>query len=342
MKPSSLVSVLKTALARQWAMLIEGSPGIGKSDVVAQVARGAGVDLVISHPVTSDPTDYKGLPGIVDGRAEFLPYGDLRRLLDASKPLLCFIDDLGQGSQATQAAQMQLVLAREINGQKISPHVTFFGATNRRADNAGVSGILSPLRSRFRSSVELTVDVADWAKWALAAKMPIELIAYVNLKPAHLNTFNPKAAREGKPFACPRTLAFAGDWLNAWNAAKVDPCAETLSGCIGEAVATEFLGFLSIYRSVANLPAQIVTNPLGAPIFGDNGTGIDKAFAVSAAMSYHATAKNIDAIGQYFSRAEMPNEFRTFFWKSATARKPELVETNAFTSWSVAHSDDIQ
>ncbi len=336
MKASQLVSVLKLAIGQKWAILIEGSPGIGKSDIVAQVARETQTDLVISHPVTADPTDFKGLPGIVAGKAEFLPYGDLRRLLDATSPLLCFIDDLGQGSQATQAAQMQLVLAREINGQKISDHVVFFGATNRRADNAGVSGILSPLRSRFRSSVELTVDSADWCKWALGAKMPFELVAFINLRPLLLNTFDPKTAKEGKPFACPRTLSFLGDWVN-----QGITDAETLGGCVGEAVATEFLAFLSIYKTVAGLPAQIVANPLAAPIFG-NGDGIDKAFAVSAAMSYHATPKNIDAIGQYFSRAEMPAEFRTFFWKAATARKPELIETHAYTKWSVTHSDDIQ
>ncbi len=333
MKASNLVSILKTAIARQWAILIEGSPGIGKSDIVAQVAHDTKTDLVISHPVTADPTDYKGLPGIVSGKAEFLPYGDLRRLLDAQSPLLCFIDDLGQGSQATQAAQMQLVLAREINGQKISPHVTFFGATNRRADNAGVSGILSPLRSRFRSSVELTVDSADWCKWALGAKMPFELVAFINYRPLFLNTFDPKTAKEGKPFSCPRTLSFLGDWVN-----QGITDAETLGGCVGEAVATEFLAFMGIYRAVAGLPAQIVANPLSAPIASE----VDRAFAISAAMSYHATPKNIDAIGQYFSRAEMPAEFRTFFWKAATARKPELIETHAYTKWSVTHSDDIQ
>ncbi len=163
--------------------------------------------------------------------------------------------------------------------------------------------------------------------------MPVELVAFVNLRPAMLNTFDPKTAKEGKPFSCPRTLSFLGDWVNA---NMTDP--ETLGGCVGEAVATEFLGFLSIYRAVAGLPAQIVANPQAAPIASE----VDRAFAISAAMTYHATPKNIDAIGQYFSRAEMPAEFRTFFWKAATARKPELIETHAHQTWAIAHSDDLQ
>ncbi len=333
MKASQLVSTLKTAIAKNWAVLIEGSPGIGKSDIVAQAVRDAGADLMIAHPVTSDPTDWKGLPGIVDSKAEFLPYGELRRMQEATKPLVCFLDDLGQGSQATQAALMQLVLARQINGQKIPDCVTFIGATNRRADGAGVSGLLTPLRSRFRATLELSVDAGDWCKWALANAMPMELVAFINFRPEKLSTFDPKAAKEGKPFACPRTVAFLGDWLNA----KVDD-AETVNGCVGEAFGTEFLGFLSIYKAVAGLPAQVCANPLTALI----PTEVDRMFALSAALSYHVTVKSIDAIGQYLDRAEMSAEFRTFFWKAATARKPELMETRAHQAWAINHAEDIQ
>ena len=331
MKASQLAATLKLAIAQRWAMLIEGSPGIGKSDIVAQTVKACGADFMIAHPVTSDPTDFKGLPGIVEGKAEFLPYGELRRLMSATGPLVCFLDDLGQGSQATQAALMQLVLARELNGQKIPDCVTFIGATNRRIDAAGVSGLLTPLRSRFRATIELTVDAAEWCKWALANKMPIELIAYVNLKPALLSTFDPKTAKEGKPFACPRTVAFLGEWLNA---GVDDP--ETVNGCVGEAFGTEFLGFRAIYKAVAGLPAQVCANPQTAQIPAE----VDRMFALSAALSYHATPKNIDAIGTYMDRCT--SEFRTFFWKAATARKPELIETNAHQRWAIAHADDIQ
>jgi len=360
MKASDLSSVLKLAIAQKWAILIEGSPGIGKSDLVVQALREINkangdaifsrvkkgeitqaqalalveetqTDLIICHPVISDPTDFKGLPGIVNGQAEFLPYGDLRRLQNATRPLVCFLEDLGTGSQATQAALMQPVLAREINGVKIPDCVTFIGATNRRADGAAVAGIITPLRSRFRATVELTVDAADWCKWALAKGLPLDLIAFVQLRPQMLNTFDPKSAKEGKPFACPRTVAFLGDWL----AAGVDS-PEVVCGCVGEAFGTEFLGFRAIYKAVAGLPAQVVANPKTAPIPAE----VDRMFALSAALSYYATPKNIDAIGQYADR--ISSEFRTFFWKAATARRPELVETNAHQNWAISHPEDIQ
>lgn len=331
MKASQVSSIAQLCIAKRWPLLIEGSPGIGKSDIVSQAVAAMGAALMIAHPVTSDPTDYKGLPGIIDGKAEFLPYGELRRITEAVSPLVVFLDDLGQGSQATQAALMQLVLAREINGVKIPDCVTFIGATNRRADGAGVSGLLTPLRSRFRATVELTVDAGDWCQWALSNGIPIELIAYINLRPAMLSTFDPKMAKEGKPFACPRTVAFLGDWLNA----GIDD-AETVAGCVGEAFGTEFLGFRAIYKAVAGLPAQVIANPQNTIVPAE----VDRMFALSAALSYHASPKSIDSIGQYMERVSA--EFRTFFWKAATARKPELVETNAHQTWAIKHADDIQ
>ncbi len=333
MKASQIIPLLSTAAQKRWPILIEGSPGIGKSEIGAQVAALVSAVYVVLHPCISDPTDFKGFPAIVNGKAVFLTFDDCEKLLTAKGLTIVALEDLGQAPASVQAPLMQWILLREINGKRLSDDVTFFAMTNRRADNAGVSGILSPLRSRFRASVELTVDAQDWSKWAIGAKMPIELIAYVNLRPAHLNTFDPKTAKEGKPFACPRTLAFLGDWLNA---GVTDP--ETLAGCVGEAVATEFLGFLAIYKTVANLPAQIVQNPLGAPVFAE----LEKCFAIAAAMSYHVTPKSVDSVAQYFNRDDVSPMFRSFFWKASTARKPELIETHAYTKYAVEHADEIQ
>ncbi len=337
MKASQLAAILKIAIANKKPILIEGSPGIGKSDIVSQVVKDMGLDFMISHPVTSDPTDYKGLPGIVNGHAEFLPYGDLRRILEASNILVVFLDDLGQGSTATQAALMQLVLAREINGQKIPDCVVFVAATNRRSDNAGVSGLITPLRSRFYSTIELVPDVNDFCKWGLDNGLPIDLLGFMQLRGSKttgnmLSNFDPKTAREGKPFACPRTWSFAGKWINQ---GVEDP--EVINGCIGEAAGTEYLGFRNLMKALGNLPAQVISNPMGATIPQE----IDRVFAITCALAGHyASVKNIDNIAKYVER--LSAEFRAFFWASATKRKPELCNTNAHTAWTVNHPEDIQ
>ena len=62
MKPTELSDYLSFAIANNFPTLITGKPGIGKSDIVSQAAKVADTKLIISHPVVSDPTDYKGLP----------------------------------------------------------------------------------------------------------------------------------------------------------------------------------------------------------------------------------------------------------------------------------------
>ena len=83
MKASQLKETLAYAIKNKLPVLIKGAPGTGKSDLVAQACHDAGANLIISHPVVSDPTDFKGLPFPVADKDEatFLPFGDLLRLI---------------------------------------------------------------------------------------------------------------------------------------------------------------------------------------------------------------------------------------------------------------------
>ena len=217
MKPTQLTRLLEFAILNRFPVLITGSPGIGKTDIVKQSARATEARLLVSHPVVSDPTDYKGLPFVIETesgkRADFLPFGDLAQICSTQEKTVFFFDDLGQAPASVQAAVMQLLLARRINGHRVSEQVTFVAATNRREDKAGVQGILEPVKSRFFSIVELETDIEDWVKWAIESNMPAELIAFVRFRPDLLNDFKP--TREMKNSPCPRTLAFIGKAINA-------------------------------------------------------------------------------------------------------------------------------
>jgi MoxR-like ATPase len=119
--------------------LLKGAPGIGKTDIIKQACADASQHLIISHPVVSDPLDYKGFSYVIDNEAHFLPFGNLNQLIPAQPPSTYFLDELGQAPASVQAAAMQLVLERRINGQRVSDLVTFLTATNRKTDQAWVS-----------------------------------------------------------------------------------------------------------------------------------------------------------------------------------------------------------
>ena len=334
MKAAALRKHLGHSFRHGMKNLIVSAPGIGKSQIVAAAARDVGADLEIMHPAVSDPTDFKGMPALVTKEtqtlAEFLPFGQLRKLIEAKSLTVAFFDDLGQAPAAVQAAIMQPLEAREIDGHKISPHVVFAGATNDASHMAGVSGILEPVKSRWNAIIHLQFDVDDWVHWAInEGQMPPELIAFARFRPGLIHDF--KATRELTNSSCPRTVATVGKWLNTgvsdW---------EVIAGAAGAAFATEFCAFLRIWRQVADIDT-IIANPLTAPVPRDDQP--DLAIATAIALSFKATKTNFAAIIQYLCRLQ--KEWEVFGVMDAIRRDPKLGDSAGFTKWSVANTQHI-
>lgn len=331
MKPSELTSVLVKALPAGRKVLVVSGPGCGKSDIVAQAAAAAGFALQISHPAVSDPTDYKGMPAILPSNngnaptAEFLPFGDLQRLITADVPTACFLDDIGQAPHAVQAALMQLILARRVNGHRISDHVTFVGATNDSSHRAGVNALLEPVKSRFDTIVQLEPTVDDWCAWAFKNDMPSELIAFIRFRPELLNKFEP--TREMKNSPCPRTVSSVGTWFNL---GVMNP--EVLAGCAGEGFATEFIGFQRVYRSLPSLDA-ILLDPVRAVVPTDPSA----LYAVTAGLTRKMAAGNAARVLAYAAR--MPDDFHLCLVRDATNAHPWFPTSAPFTAWAAKHAD---
>ena len=330
MGPKRLKERLVKYAQKGYPVLIKGAPGVGKSDIVNQVADEIEFDMIITHPVVSDPTDFKGQPCVVEGkdgrkRAEFLPFGDLRRMMHAKRPTIVFIDDLGQAPAAVQAACMQLLLARQINGKKISDKITFLAATNRRQDRAGVTGILEPVKSRFYNIYELQPDKDDWIEWALAHEMPDEVIGFVNFRPDLLATEEATSDIVNHP--CPRTLAHAGETIKMGLTTMED-----LSGVVGEGCAVELTGFIKVFEELPSIDA-IIMDPDSAPVPTDPSA----QYAVVAALVGKAAKGNVKRIFKYGNR--MPGPFSTLLVRDSIRKDKEIQHTAAFVEWCSDHSD---
>lgn len=313
LRPAQLRTLLSKFIPAKLPLLISGAPGVGKSDIVATACAEAGVDCIVSHPVVSDPTDFKGMPWVADGRATFLPFGELEQLISATKPTAFFLDDLGQAPASVQAAAMQLILARRINGHKVSPHVVFLAATNRRTDKAGVTGILEPVKSRFVSLVELVASLDDWRPWAASAGIAPEIRAFLNLRPALLSAFKPSADMVNSP--SPRA------WHNLSRALAVDLPRDlelpTVQGAIGPEAAVEFVGFRRVWESMVS-PDVVLTSPHTAPIPAEPST----LYAVVTAIALRVQRDSVGRYMQYLERVHDAGrpEFSAVSLKTLSAR----------------------
>lgn len=330
MTPKRLIEVLTIKMKNGRPVLIKGAPGVGKSDIVARVAKTLKMDLLLMHPVVSDPTDYKGMPGIIqDGkkgpRAEFLPFGDLKKLISAKKPTIAFLDDLGQAPATVQAACMQLILARRVNGHSVSDKVVFVAATNRREDMAGVTGILEPVKSRFNTILELVADPDEWIEWAYENDMPAALIGFVHFRPTLLNSG--AATRDIVNHPCPRNFFHAGQSIND---GLID--LEDLSGTLGEGCAAELMGFMRIYESLPNI-AAIITDPDSAIVPTDPAA----LYAIVSALVSKITENNASRILKYANR--LPQDFSVLLIRDSIRREPKIQNTKAFIKWATEHKD---
>jgi MoxR-like ATPase len=336
LRPKQLAVALAACFAAHLPVLLKGAPGIGKTDIVYQGAEAVQHDLIVSHPVTADPTDAKGLPWKIEGRdaATFLPFGDLERAMKATKPTVWFLDDLGQAAPSVQASFMQLILSRHIGEHRIPDHITFAAATNRRSDKAGVSGILEPVKSRFVSILELAPNAEDWSEWALDHNMPPELIAYIrNVKPEALLQFTATADIVNSP--SPRTWAHVGQLLAASDKAGIshsdDVFFALLVGAVGEAAATEFRAFLKIAADAPSVD-EILKNPKTATIPEE----LSALYAVSSALAHRADDKNFGAISTYVQRmyAAEHGEMCAFLLRDAVRKTRSITQTPAFSQLS--------
>lgn len=223
---------------------------------------------------------------------------------------------------------MQLILARRINGFKISDKVIFMAATNRREDKAGVTGILEPVKSRFAWIVELVPSLDDWIDWAVENDMPHQLISFIKWRPQLLLDFNPTSDIINSP--CPRTIAHVGRILNG-NPPE-DVRSELIEGAVGAGFAAEFEAFVNIYTKLPSLD-DMIKNPTNIAIPEQP----DMLYALCGLVAYGINEHNLSNLLKLIKR--IPEEYQTMIMSVALAKakkdKKDFIRHNSdFALWA--------
>lgn len=326
-KIGSLASDLAKAFKSKISCLLIGRAGVGKTAIVQDAWKRVASEIngdpevIVDTPACSDPTDYKGLPVVLNGQATFDPIGLLRRLLNAKVPTLCFLDDLGQASEAVQKGLQHIIWAREVEGKRIPDCVQFVGATNARTDRAGVGWLISPLIGRFDATIEVLPDLNHWLGWASTAGICPQILSFLQFRPDRFA--EEPTAEFAKKVACPRSweavdrLVKAGLTSPAW-----------LTASLGTA-GVDLHGFLSVYEGLATLPDEVLSNPTKASV----PTKPEVRWALIGALTARlkADAKNSKAFFSYIPR--LGEAFEAFASKTATKVAPRVEICPHYGEW---------
>lgn len=336
MKIKKLIPTLTTAYSnpnKRMNVLLVGAPGIGKTEVIKALSKELGRLIIIKHPVVESPVDGKGLPvsGQIDGEltADFIPYGDMKKMMNTKEPLLVFIDDLGQAAPSVQGVYMQLIQERSINGKKIADQVQFIAATNDKTHNAGVVGLITSLLSRFNMILNIEADAESWIEWALRNDIDSSLISFIQMNPQYISTFDPK--NKGLVnFACPRTLENLSGLLQM----GLDD-SEVINGSVGEKMGVTFKAFYDMKDTIIRYLKDIESNPTTAII----PTKADQLYFLVNILANKCKAGEdyFENIMGFINR--LPSEYQPCFMKSISIKYPDLQKTAIFGAWNVRNQN---
>ena len=327
MKASAISDALRVLVVARQPVFVWGGPGVGKSAVVGQLADTLKVPLQDVRALLLDPVDLRGLPFLgADGRSkwatpEFLPREGTGIL---------FLDELNAAPAMVQASCYQLVLDRKLGEYTLPDGWAIIAAGNRDSDRGATTRMPTPLRNRF-VHLEFEVDVQEWSEWAIQAGIRPEVIAFLRFRPELLSAFD----RDANAFPSPRSWEFVSRILDSLDP-QSDPSIEheVIAGAVGTGAATEFSGFLRMFRELPNIDA-ILLNPLQEPV-----PEIAAAqYAVASALARCASDTNFDRICLYLSR--LPTEFRVLCVRDATLRDPAIRCTAGYVKFAVENHHAI-
>ncbi len=328
---------------------IWGNPGIGKSDNVRALiehfkAEGKTAMLIDVRASQLDAVDTRGVPFTyvvsttdddVEKRRTGWAVPDLFPSEEEAAQydiIVLFLDELNNAPLSVQAALYQLVLDRQLGQYTLPANVSILAAGNLETDRGATSRMATPLADRF-FHYQLLVDGDAWERWGLAKGIHIACISYRRWRPEHLHCFDPKS--KSKSQATPRGWEYTSDALIDIEAQGINGAVELamITGKLGEAIGTEFVGFLKIFRNLQD-PDAVILDPVGAKIDGDPAVN----YALCGALAARATESNIDRIITYAERLRDDSrtgpEFMTLLIRGAATKNPDIQSTRGFIKWA--------
>lgn len=328
-----LTESLSYAIEHDLPVMLWGDTGIGKTEIVKQVAAALGRPCLVETLATMESVDLRGLPmngadGVVWNRPDFLV-----RLDKLGKGAVLFVDEANANPPSVQVPIMQLVLNRHIGPHELPEGTRIVMAGNRMTDRAAAQRMNKALEDRL-FHLDLEASLKPWLAWAAKANLHPAILAFLmlrgegNVDRPGLFIWRDAKSQDQRSRPGPRAWASVASVVDAPDSIRFG----LVAGRVGEAAAAEFEGFLSVFRNLPPIP-QIIAKPDTAPVPSEPSL----QYAVSVALGHAANAANLAAVSQYMAR--VGREFQIVTMTDAVRRKPALAETPAYIRWAAANAD---
>jgi hypothetical protein len=329
MTATKLKKVLIPLVDNKIPVFIWGNPGVGKSSLVAQIAKEKNMQFIDLRLSLLDPTDLRGIPFFenetkkaVWAKPEFLPDSN------SDEFGILFLDEINSAPPTIQAAAYQLILDRKIGEYTLPKNYSIVSAGNYESDRGVTYRMPTPLANRF-VHLNFDLDFESWKIWAYGANIDQKVIAYLSYKPSDLFRFDPKSTE--KSFATPRSWKFVDDILKS----NIDMALveNVIAGAVGKEAASEFVNYCKIMDSLPNI--NDIINGIDIEIPTKNSVLYAMNIGIVYALKSNNSIKNLGNVLEF--SLKLNGEFAVMLIRDLQKNGIDVEQSPMWNSWVDAH-----
>ena len=218
--------------------MLHGRPGVGKTQIVQQLADEIGARLFDVRLTTIEPQDLRGLPFYDHETRRTVWYRPEDLPGDNERPSVLFLDELTAASPFLQPTVYGLLQERRVGQHALPDNVLVIGAGNTVEDGAIAYEMGTGLSDRLVHLI-VQADANDWLEnFAIPRALHPAVIAFVRTRPDLLETTEEALARGDMIAATPRSWERVSSIMETVEDRRLRNMM--VAGTVGEAIGAEF------------------------------------------------------------------------------------------------------
>ena len=243
-------------LTASW--MLHGRPGVGKTQLVTELARRIGAKLFDIRLTTIEPQDLRGLPYYDHDAQKTVWYRPEDLPDDPAQPSILFLDELTAASPTLQPTVYGLLQERRV-GRHLLPPSVFIVAAGNTVDDGAVAYDMGTALSDRLIHLQVNADAKDWLEhYAVDRGLSPMVTAFLRARPDLLDSTE-EALRRGDMIACtPRSWERVSDIVTSVNDKGLRHTM--VAGTVGSAAAAEFAQVAAEIEALVSLQ-EIIEAP---------------------------------------------------------------------------------